>query len=66
MWWKERSAFRQSRARNAQLVDVRTDRRVWGQNYERDLADVFAIQSDIAKAIAEQLQAKLSPHEQTE
>ena len=51
---------------NAQLVDVRTERRLWGQIYERDLADVFAIQSDIAKAIAEQLQAKLSPHERSE
>src|SRR6266513_131206 len=44
---------------NAQLVDARTDRHVWGQTYDRDLADVFAIQSQIAKAIADQLQAKL-------
>jgi eukaryotic-like serine/threonine-protein kinase len=51
---------------NAQLVDVRIDRRLWGEIYERDLADVFAIQSDIAKAIAEQLQAKLSPRERSE
>jgi tetratricopeptide (TPR) repeat protein len=49
---------------NAQLVDARTDRRLWGQTYDRDLADVFAIQSEIAKTIAEQLQAKLSPAEQ--
>src|SRR6184192_3952675 len=48
---------------NAQLVDARTDRHVWGQTYDRDLADVFAIQSQIAKAIADQLQAKLSPSE---
>jgi TolB-like protein/class 3 adenylate cyclase/Tfp pilus assembly protein PilF len=46
---------------NAQLVDARTDRQLWGQTYDRDLADVFAIQSEIAKAIAEQLKAKLSP-----
>jgi TolB-like protein/class 3 adenylate cyclase/Flp pilus assembly protein TadD len=45
---------------NAKLVDARTDRQLWGQTYDRDLADVFAIQSEIAKAIAEQLQAKLS------
>jgi len=51
---------------NVQLVDVRTDRRLWGQIYERNLADVFAIQSDMAKAIAEQLQAKLSPRERSE
>ena len=49
---------------NAQLVDARTDRQLWAQTYDRDLADVFAIQSEIAKAIAEQLQAKLSPREQ--
>jgi TolB-like protein/class 3 adenylate cyclase/Tfp pilus assembly protein PilF len=49
---------------NAQLVDTRTDRQLWGQTYDRDLADVFTIQSEIAKAIAEQLQAKLSPREE--
>jgi TolB-like protein/Tfp pilus assembly protein PilF len=48
---------------NAQLVDTRTDGHLWGQTYDRDLADVFAIQSEIAKTIADQLQAKLSPSE---
>jgi TolB-like protein/Tfp pilus assembly protein PilF len=48
---------------NAQLVDARTNAHLWAQTYDRDLADVFAIQSEIAKAIAEQLQAKLSPGE---
>jgi len=48
---------------NAQLVDARTDRHLWAQTYDRDLADVFAIQSEIAKTIAEQLQANLSPSE---
>jgi TolB-like protein len=50
---------------NAQLVDARTDRHLWGQTYDRDLADVFAIQSEIAKTIADQLQAKLSPSEKS-
>jgi len=50
---------------NAQLVDARTDRHLWAQTYDRDLADVFAIQSEIAKTIADQLQAKLSPREKT-
>jgi tetratricopeptide (TPR) repeat protein len=45
------------------LIDARTDAHLWAQTYDRDLADVFAIQSEIAKAIAEQLQAKLSPTE---
>jgi serine/threonine protein kinase/Tfp pilus assembly protein PilF len=49
---------------NAQLLDARSDRHLWGQTYDRDLSDVFAIQSEIAKAIADQLQAKLSPAEQ--
>jgi TolB-like protein/Tfp pilus assembly protein PilF len=48
---------------NAQLIDARTDAHLWAQTYDRDLADIFAIQSEIAKAIAEQLQAKLSPNE---
>ena len=48
---------------NAQLLDARTDAHLWAQTYDRDLADVFAIQSEIAKAIADQLQAKLSPSE---
>jgi TolB-like protein/Tfp pilus assembly protein PilF len=48
---------------NAQLLDTRTDAHLWAQTYDRDLADVFAIQSEIAKAIADQLQAKLSPNE---
>jgi TolB-like protein/Tfp pilus assembly protein PilF len=48
---------------SAQLIDARTDAHLWAQTYDRDLADVFAIQSEIAKAIAGQLQAKLSPNE---
>jgi len=51
---------------NAQLVDARTDAHQWAQTYDRDLADVFAIQSEIAKAIADQLQARLSPQEKAE
>src|SRR5437867_759660 len=45
---------------NAQLVDAHTDRHLWAQTYDRDLADMFAIQSEIAKAIADQLQVKLT------
>ncbi len=48
---------------NAQLIDARTDAHLWAQTYDRDLADVFAIQSEIAQAIADQLRAKLSPNE---
>jgi len=48
---------------NAQLIDARTDAHVWAQSYDRDLADVFAIQSEIAQTIAGQLRAKLSSSE---
>jgi TolB-like protein/class 3 adenylate cyclase/Tfp pilus assembly protein PilF len=48
---------------SAQLIDARTDTHLWAERYDRDLADVFAIQSEIAKKIADQLQAKISPSE---
>jgi TolB-like protein/Tfp pilus assembly protein PilF len=48
---------------SAQLIDARTDAHLWAQTYDRDIADVFAIQSEIAKAIADQLQARLSAKE---
>src|SRR4030095_16746587 len=48
---------------SAQLIDAKTDTHLWAERYDRPLDDVFAIQSEIAKAIASQLQAKLSPAE---
>ena len=48
---------------SAQLQDARTASQVWADTYDRDLADVFAIQSEIAQAIVTQLQAHLSPQE---
>src|ERR1700719_725945 len=50
---------------NTQLINAHTDGHLWAQTYDRDLADVFAIQSEIAKTIADQLQAKLSPSEKS-
>jgi TolB-like protein/Tfp pilus assembly protein PilF len=50
---------------SAQLIDARNDTHVWVEKYDRDLADVFAIQSEIAQKIADQLQAKLSPTEKS-
>ena len=47
---------------NAQLINARTDAHEWADNYDRPVDDVFAIQSEIAKTIADQLQAKLSPN----
>jgi TolB-like protein/Tfp pilus assembly protein PilF len=48
---------------NAQLIDTRTDTHVWVEQYDRDLNDLFAIQSEIAQKIASQLQAKISTAE---
>jgi serine/threonine-protein kinase len=48
---------------NAQLIDTRTDTHSWAQTYDRDVADLFAVQSDIAQAIVTQLRAKISPAE---
>jgi TolB-like protein/tRNA A-37 threonylcarbamoyl transferase component Bud32/Tfp pilus assembly protein PilF len=45
---------------NAQLIDTRTDTHIWAEQYDRDLNDVFAIQSEIAQRVAEQLHAKIS------
>jgi TolB-like protein/Tfp pilus assembly protein PilF len=49
---------------SAQLINARDDTHVWVEKYERELADVFAIQSEIAQAIAESLQAKLTSREE--
>ena len=48
---------------SAQLIDAKTNRHLWEESYDRPLDNVFAIQSEIAQAIAAQLQAKLSPKE---
>jgi TolB-like protein/Tfp pilus assembly protein PilF/tRNA A-37 threonylcarbamoyl transferase component Bud32 len=48
---------------NAQLIDTRTDTHVWVEQYDRDLNDVFAIQSEIAQKVAGQLHAKISATE---
>jgi TolB-like protein/DNA-binding winged helix-turn-helix (wHTH) protein/Tfp pilus assembly protein PilF len=47
----------------AQLIETRTNTHLWAETYDRELADVFAIQSDIAQRIATALQAKLAPEE---
>ncbi len=52
-------------SRTSQLIDAKTDTHLWVESYDRPLDDVFAIQTDIAKAIAVQLKAKLSPAEKT-
>jgi TolB-like protein/Tfp pilus assembly protein PilF len=51
---------------NVQLIDANTDEHVWANDYDRDVTDVFAIQSDLAQSIAQALQAKLSPGEKSQ
>ena len=48
---------------NVQLIDASNDEHIWAEDYDRDLTDVFAIQTDLAQKIAAALQAKLSPTE---
>src|SRR5207237_383385 len=50
---------------SAQLIDARTDAHLCAEHYDRDLADVLAVQSEIATSIVEQLRAKLSPAEKS-
>ena len=46
-----------------QLIDTRTDQHLWAETYDRDLADIFAIQSELAQKIASALKTALSPEE---
>ena len=48
---------------SVQLIDTSNDEHLWAEDYDRDLTDVFAIQTDLAQKIASALQAKLSPNE---
>lgn len=47
----------------AQLIHAATDQHIWAKSYERDLSDVLALQSEVARAIADEVQAKLTPQE---
>src|SRR5438132_2372649 len=51
---------------NVQLINANNDEHLWANNYDRDLTDVFAIQTDLAREIASALQAKLSPTEKAQ
>jgi tetratricopeptide (TPR) repeat protein len=49
---------------NVQLVNAQTDFHLWAETYDRKLTDIFGVESEIAKGIAESLQAKLTGHEE--
>lgn len=51
---------------NVQLIDATTDEHLWANDYDRDVTDVFAIQSDLAQSIAQALQARLSAGEKSQ
>ncbi len=48
---------------NVQLIDARVDSHLWAKSYDRDLKDVFAVESEVSQEIADSLRAKLSPNE---
>jgi len=48
---------------NVQLIDARADSHLWAKSYDRDMKDVFAVESEVAQEIADSLKAKLSPAE---
>jgi TolB-like protein/AraC-like DNA-binding protein/Flp pilus assembly protein TadD len=48
-----------------QLIDGKSDRHLWSENYDRQLADIFLIQSEIAQTIARELEAVITPQEKT-
>jgi len=48
---------------NVQLIDARADTHLWAKSYDRDLKDIFAVESEVSQEIADALQAKLSPSE---
>ncbi len=47
----------------AQLIDTKTDRHLWAQTYERDLRDILGLQDEVARAIANEIEIKLTPQE---
>src|ERR1700686_3247606 len=51
---------------NVQLINTNNDQHIWAEDYDRDLTDVFVIQSDLAQKISSELQAKLSPVEKAQ
>jgi adenylate cyclase len=48
---------------SAQLIDGRTDMHLWGERYDREVDDVFAIENDLAEKIVAQLKGRLSPED---
>jgi TolB-like protein/predicted Zn-dependent protease len=48
---------------NVQLINAQTDSHIWAETYDRKLSDIFGVESEIAKGVAESLQAKLTGHE---
>src|SRR5437867_2942638 len=51
---------------NVQLINAATDSHVWADTFDRELTDIFSVESDVAKAVADQLRAKLTGHEEQE
>jgi len=50
---------------SAQLIEAATDRHLWAEKYDRDLSDILTLQSEVARAIAQEVKVKLTPQEET-
>jgi TolB-like protein/Flp pilus assembly protein TadD len=50
---------------NAQLIDARSDAQLWGETFDREITDLFALQSELAQRISQELRANLSAREKT-
>jgi serine/threonine protein kinase/Tfp pilus assembly protein PilF len=50
----------------AQLIEAATDQHLWAENYERDFGDILALQGEVARAIAEEIEVALTPQEETD
>ena len=51
---------------SVQLIDARTDSHIWAEGYERNMRDILSLQSEVARAIADQIQVTVTPHEQSQ
>ena len=51
---------------SAQLIQASTDTHMWAESYERDLREILALESEVARAIATEVQAKLTPREEAQ
>src|SRR6266699_3337602 len=62
-YWSVASSASAATSRERAIVDAMTGAQIWAQRYDRGLADIFSVESELAEAIVGQLRSKLSPEE---